>query len=241
MTENLSERRLIAVIEDEPPIRKFLRASLGAEGYRVSEADTVQSGLRMITQEPPDLIVLDLGLPDGDGKALIAEIRQWSTVPIIVVSAHDQEREKIAALDAGADDYLTKPFGIGELLARLRVAIRHHNKSSSGSETVSQIYHHGPVRIELDSRRVFLDNVEVRLTKKEFDLLALLARNAGRVMTHRNLLKEIWGPHSTHENHYLRVFVANLRKKLETEPARPKLIITEQGVGYRLAESEDFA
>ncbi len=237
MTDNLAERRLIAVIEDEAPIRKFLRASLGAEGYRVAEADTVQSGLRMITQEPPDLIVLDLGLPDGDGRALIVEIRGWSTVPIIVVSAHDQEREKIAALDAGADDYLTKPFGVGELLARLRVAIRHHN-NTTGLESLSQTYRHGPVRIELGSRRVFLDQDDVRLTKKEFDLLALLARNAGRVMTHRHLLKEIWGPQSTHESHYLRVFVANLRKKLEAEPARPKLIITEQGVGYRLAESE---
>lgn len=239
MTENLSERRLIAVIEDEAPIRKFLRASLGAEGYRVSEADTVQSGLRMITQEPPDLIVLDIGLPDGDGKSLITEIREWSAVPIIVVSAHDQEREKIAALDAGADDYLTKPFGVGELLARLRVAIRHHNKGSNTAEPLSQTYCHGPVRVELDSRRVFRDDSEVRLTKKEFDLLALLARNAGRVMTHRNLLKEIWGPHSTHESHYLRVFVANLRKKIEAEPARPRIIITEQGVGYRLAESEE--
>ncbi len=239
MTDNPAERRLIAVIEDEVPIRKFLRASLGAEGYRVAEADTVQTGLRMITQEPPDLIVLDLGLPDGDGKSLIAGIRQWSTVPIIVVSAQDQEREKIAALDAGADDYLTKPFGVGELLARLRVAIRHHNRSSAHAETLLQTYRHGPVRIELVSRRVFLDENEVRLTKKEFDLLALLARNAGRVMTHRNLLKEIWGPHSAHENHYLRVFVANLRKKLEAEPARPRLIITEQGVGYRLAESAD--
>lgn len=239
MTDSLAERRLIAVIDDEAPIRKFLRASLGAEGYRVAEADTVQSGLRMITQEPPDLIVLDLGLPDGDGKSLIAEIRQWSTVPIIVVSAHDQEREKIAALDAGADDYLTKPFGVGELFARLRVAIRHHNKGSNSTEPLSQTYRHGPVQIELDSRRVFLDEDEVRLTKKEFDLLALLARNAGRVMTHRNLLKEIWGPHSAHESHYLRVFVANLRKKLEAEPARPKMLITEQGVGYRLAESEE--
>ena len=239
MTENLAERRLIAVIEDEAPIRKFLRASLGAEGYRVAEADTVKAGLRMITQEPPDLIVLDLGLPDGDGKALIAEIRQWSTVPIIVVSAHDQEREKIAALDAGADDYLTKPFGVGELLARLRVAIRHHNKGSSDAQSLSQTYCHGPVRVELDSRRLFRDDSEVRLTKKEFDLLVLLARNAGRVMTHRNLLKEVWGPHSTHESHYLRVFVANLRKKLEADPARPRIIITEQGVGYRLAEPEN--
>ncbi|TWU06280.1 response regulator [Stieleria varia] len=239
MTDNLADGRLIAVIEDEAPIRKFLRASLRAEGYRVAEADTIQGGLRMITQEPPDLIVLDLGLPDGDGKSLIVEIREWSTVPIIVVSAHDQEREKIAALDAGADDYLTKPFGVGELLARLRVAIRHHTKTSSSSETQSQIYRHGRLRVELDSRRVFLDDDEVRLTKKEFNLLALLARNAGRVMTHRNLLKEIWGPHSTHESHYLRVFVANLRKKLEAEPARPRLIITEQGVGYRLAESEE--
>ena len=235
MTEPDSHAATIAVVEDEAPIRKFLRASLQAEGYRVEEAETAVAGIRLVTQRPPDLLILDLGLPDRDGKDVIAEIRGWSSLPIVVLSARDQEKEKVAALDAGADDYLTKPFGVGELLARIRVALRHRDQGASPeslngpAEFVS-----GSVRIDLTARRVFRDGEEVRLTKTEFDLLALMIRNAGKALTHRYLLKEIWGPHSVGETHYLRVFVATLRKKLESQPARPRLILTEQGVGYRL-------
>jgi two-component system KDP operon response regulator KdpE len=167
---------------------------------------------------------------------LIEEIRCWSSVPIIILSARDQEREKIAALDAGADDYLTKPFAVGEMLARIRVALRHRARIPTGSvEREETSFTCGPLRVELAARRVFRDDVEVKLTKLEYDLLVTMIRNAGKVLTHRFLLKEIWGPHSLHETHYLRVFVANLRKKLESEPARPRFILTEQGVGYRFA------
>lgn len=228
---------LVAVIEDDAPIRKFLRASLIGEGFRVAEAITAKEGLRVVTQESPEIVILDLGLPDQDGKEVIREIRGWSTVPIIVLSARDQEQEKIDALDAGADDYLTKPFSVGELLARLRVALRHRSKvGDNNQEAVATIYECESVKVDLGTRRVFRDGKEVRLTKLEFDLLATLVRHLGKVLTHRWLLKEVWGPHSVHETHYLRVFVANLRKKLERDTARPKIILTEPGVGYRLAD-----
>lgn len=228
---------LVAVIEDEAPIRKFLRASLCGEGFRVLEAATAQEALRILTQDPPDVVLLDLGLPDRDGKELIQEVRGWSAVPIIVLSARDQEREKIAALDAGADDYLTKPFGVGELLARLRVAIRRRARVGEGQcGSAETVYQFDAIQIDLAARRVLREGVEVRLTKLEFDLLATLVRHAGKVLTHRFLLKEVWGPHCVQETHYLRVFVANLRKKLEHDTARPRIILTEPGVGYRLAE-----
>jgi two-component system KDP operon response regulator KdpE len=239
MSEPVPHPPLIAIVEDEAPIRRFLRASLQAEGYRVVEAETAAEGLRLITQQPPDLILLDLGLPDRDGGELIAEVRGWSSVPIIVLSARDREKEKIAALDLGADDYLTKPFGVGELLARLRVALRHRDRFAAGADgAAGAIYQSGPITIDLAARRVLRDGQEVKLTKLEFDLLAVMVRHCGKVLTHRFLLKEVWGPHSVHETHYLRVFVANLRKKLEQQPARPRLILTEQGVGYRLADPE---
>lgn len=242
MSNDTPHPALIAVIEDEAPIRKFLRASLTAEGYRVEEADTAQSGLRLVTQYRPDMILLDLGLPDRDGKELVAEIRGWSDVPVIILSARDQEREKVAALDAGADDYLTKPFGVSELLARIRVALRHHSRMTSPSLTPSALsYLDGPLRIDLAARRVFLNDDEVKLTKIEFDLLSLLVRHAGHVLTHRALLKEVWGPNAVQETHYVRVFVANLRKKIEPDPARPRYILTEQGVGYRFRESDPIA
>ena len=235
MTASEASAATIAIVEDEAPIRKFLRASLIGEGYRVEEADTALAGLRLVTQRPPDLLILDLGLPDRDGKDLIAEIRGWSSLPIVVLSARDQEKEKVAALDAGADDYLTKPFGVSELLARIRVALRHRDRSSSANDgPTMKEFVSGPVRVDLEARRAFRDGEEVRLTKTEFDLLALMIRNAGKALTHRFLLKEVWGPHSVGETHYLRVFVANLRKKLEAQTARPRLILTEQGVGYRL-------
>lgn len=224
---------LIAVIEDEAPIRRFLRASICAEGFRISEAATAQDGLRLITHERPSLVLLDLGLPDADGIKVIQEVRQWSAMPIIVLSARGEEKSKIMALDAGADDYLAKPFGVGELMARIRVALRHANRVSHGaSETTT--FRFGRVHGDLARRLVFLDDEEVRLTKIEFELLSLLVRNPGKVLTHRFLLKEVWGPDAVDEPHYVRVFMANLRKKLEANPSRPVYLLTEQGVGYRL-------
>lgn len=223
---------LITIIEDEAPIRRFLRAALHTEGFRITEASTAQEGLRLITQDRPALVLLDLGLPDVDGIQIIQEVRQWSTMPIIILSARGEEKSKIIALDAGADDYLTKPFGVGELLARIRVALRHAARidEESGQTT----FQFGHVRGDLTLRRVFADEAEVKLTKLEFDLLAQLVQNAGKVLTHRYLLKEVWGPHAIDEPHYVRVFMANLRKKLERDPSRPEYLITEQGVGYRL-------
>ncbi|MBL9123803.1 MAG: response regulator [Planctomycetaceae bacterium] len=238
MSDLSPQAPLVAIIEDETPIRKFLRAALVADGYRVAEAGTALAGLRLVTQSPPALILLDLGLPDRDGKELVAEIRGWSDVPIVVLSARDQEAEKVAALDLGADDYLTKPFSVNELLARMRVALRHHVRSPlAGNAAGATVYQDGPLRMDLLARRVFLDDQEVKLTKLEYDLLALLVRHAGRVLTHRTLLKEVWGPDAVRETHYVRVFVANLRKKIEPDPARPHYILTEQGVGYRFRDS----
>ena len=228
---------LIAIIEDEVPIRRFLRASLSVEGFAVAEAATYQEGLRLITQHLPALALLDLGLPDGDGIDLVREIRGWSAMPIVVISARGQEDAKIVALDAGADDYLTKPFGVGELLARIRVALRHSARSLSGEPAESVIVV-GDIRIDLEAHVVAKAGQEVKLTKIEFDLLAALARNLGKVVTHRQLLKEVWGPYAVHEPHYVRVFMANLRKKLENNPSRPELLVTEQGVGYRLRDQQ---
>jgi two-component system KDP operon response regulator KdpE len=224
---------LIAIVEDEAPIRRFLRASLTADGFRVSEATTAKEGLRLITQDHPALALVDLGLPDQDGVTVIREVRQWSKMPIIVLSARGEEESKITALDAGADDYLTKPFSVGELLARMRVALRHAARAEAdGPEAVE--FEAGPLRVNLVERRVWRDGQEAKLTKIEFDLLAILVRNAGKVLTHSYLLKEVWGPHAVHEPHYVRVFMANLRKKLEKSPSRPEFLLTEQGVGYRL-------
>ncbi|HYO24247.1 MAG TPA: response regulator [Lacipirellulaceae bacterium] len=226
---------LVAVIEDEEPIRRFLRASLGIEGFRVIDAPTAREGLRAVTQQPPAIVLLDLGLPDMDGVEVIRQIRSWSATPIVVLSARGEEDSKVAALDAGADDYLTKPFGVGELLARIRVALRHAAQIAS-PQAAGAVLEVGDVRIDLEGRVVAKGGAEVKLTKIEFDLLAALARHAGKVITHRQLLKEVWGPHAVQEPHYVRVFMANLRKKLEDNPSRPTLLITEQGVGYRLRE-----
>lgn len=228
---------LIGIIEDEAPIRRFLRASLSVEGFRVAEATTAKDGLRLITQDHPALVLLDLGLPDADGLRIIQEVRQWSAMPIVVISARGEEQSKILALDAGADDYLTKPFGVGELLARIRVALRHAVRiGDKGHETAS--FQFGPICGDLAKRRVTVDDEEVKLTKMEFDLLAILVRNPGKVLTHRYLLKEVWGPYAVDEPHYVRVFMANLRKKLERNPSRPEYLLTEQGVGYRLKVDE---
>jgi two-component system KDP operon response regulator KdpE len=229
----MSNEPLIAIIEDEAPIRRFLRASLVADGFRIAEATSAKEGMRLITQEHPALALVDLGLPDEDGVAVIRSVREWSKLPIIVLSARGEEQSKITALDAGADDYLTKPFGVGELLARMRVALRHAARTESDGPEEPE-FKSGPLRVNLVERRVFRDGVEVKLTKIEFDLLAVMVRNAGKVLTHRHLLKEVWGPHAVQEPHYVRVFMANLRKKLEANPSRPELLLTEQGVGYRL-------
>jgi len=221
----------ILVIEDEQEIRRFLRASLTAHGYRFLEAQTGQQGLMQATSQQPDLIVLDLGLPDMDGIDIISRVREWSSMPIIVLSARGQEREKVAALDAGADDYLTKPFGMGELLARIRVALRHMLRHG---EDESPLFTVGDLSVDLGSRQVTAQGRAVHLTPTEFRLLATLIRHAGKVVTHRQLLNEVWGPDSLDETHSLRVYMAKLRDKIEVESARPRYLLTEPGVGYRL-------
>ncbi|HET8724039.1 MAG TPA: response regulator [Anaeromyxobacteraceae bacterium] len=225
---------LVLVVEDEPQMRRFLRASLGAEGYRVREAWTVADGLREIAAEHPDAVLLDLGLPDGDGLDLLRRVREWSQVPVIVVSARGREEEKVAALDAGADDYLAKPFGTKELLARLRVALRHARAGTGPEEAVIQA---GALRLDLERREASVDGRAVRLTPIEWRLLALLARHAGKVLTHAQILREVWGPNAAAQTHYVRVFMAELRRKIEADPSRPRLLLTEPGVGYRLADA----
>ncbi len=220
----------VLIIEDEQPIRRFLRASLANEGYRISEATSGQDGLKMAAAQPPDLIILDLGLPDLDGQDVLTRLREWYSSPIIILSARDQESQKITALDQGADDYVTKPFGMGELLARMRTALRHSHRVGPEETTVAV----GDIRVDLAARLVYRKNLEVHLTPLEYKLLVTLLKHAGKVLTHRFLLREVWGPQDSRENHYLRVFVASLRRKLEDDPARPRYILTEQGVGYRL-------
>ncbi len=224
-----SSNPLILIIEDEQPIRRFLRASLSDEGYRLNEASTGAEGLRVAQQPPPDLVILDLGLPDMDGQEIIRRLREWSKVPIIVLSARDQEVQKIQALDGGADDFVTKPFAIGELLARIRTALR-HSLTESIETTVIEF---GEVRVDLGARVVYRKGAEVHLTPLEYKLLLTMLKHDGKVLTHRFLLREVWGPSDTTELHYVRVFVANLRKKLEQDPARPAYFLTEPGVGYR--------
>lgn len=226
---------LVLIIEDEKPIRRFLRASLLGEGYRVVEAETGRQGLTMALAQPPDVVILDLGLPDMDGLRLIEELRDWSQVPIIILSARDQEKDKVTALDRGADDYLSKPFGVGELLARLRVALRHQARVSDQSGSAATRFSVGDLLVDLETRRVLVRGQEVHLTPIEYRLLTTLVQHAGKVLTHRFLLKEVWGPGHVEETHYLRVFTASLRRKLEDDPARPCYLLTEQGVGYRLA------
>jgi two-component system, OmpR family, KDP operon response regulator KdpE len=225
---------VILVIEDEAPIRKFLRVSLGAQGYRMVESGTGTDGLLQAATAQPDLIILDLGLPDMDGVELTRKIREWSQVPIIIVSARGKEQDKVVALDAGADDYLTKPFGVSELLARLRVALR-RRATTLGDET--PVFQNGDLRVDLARREVTLAGKAVHVTPNEYRLLAILVKHAGRVLTHRQLLKEIWGPGSAEEAHYLRVYMNQLRQKLEPDPAQPRFLLTEPGVGYRLSDT----
>jgi len=225
---------LVLVIEDEPQMRRFLRASLTSHGYSLCEAGTAAEAVALATSRSPELMLLDLGLPDGDGVALTQRLREWSRVPIIVISARGREEDKVAVLDAGADDYLTKPFGVSELLARMRVALRHVQQAAGMQTPIIEI---GPLRIDFARREVKLDDQELHLTPIEYRLLALLAQNAGRVLTHSQILKEVWGPGHAGETHYLRVYMAQLRRKIEREPARPRLLQTEPGVGYRLREA----
>jgi len=214
-------------------MRRFLSAALSSHGFKVSEAGTVAQALALATETRPAAILLDLGLPDGDGLDLLRKLREWSTTPVIVLSARDREDDKVQALDAGADDYLTKPFGVSELLARIRVALRHARAQTVTEDPVLAI---GPIRVDQARHEVTIDNALVHLTPIEFRLLAFLARHAGKVLTHRQLLHEVWGPRSTQHTQYLRVHMAALRKKLETDPARPRWLTTEPGVGYRLRD-----
>lgn len=221
----------ILVVDDEPQICRFLRASLSAEGYRVIEAGTATEALRLAASERPDVIVLDLGLPDMDGREVIRRVREDSRVPLLVLSARRSETEKVAALDLGADDYIEKPFGTGELLARIRAAHRRHLLAESGEK----ILRVGGLEIDFEARTVMRSGEEIRLTPREWSLLSSLARHPGKVLTHPQILKEVWGPTFADQTHYLRVYVAQLRQKLENDPGRPRILLTEPGVGYRVA------
>ncbi len=223
----------ILIVEDEEAIRRFLRASLSQQGYALVEADTGHGGLMQAASAQPDLMILDLGLPDIDGMEVIRQLRSWSQLPVIVLSARGREAEKVAALDAGADDYLTKPFSVSELLARARVALRH--AAQVGSEGGEPVFRLDQLHVDFARRQVFVGEREVHLTPIEFRLLTTLVKHAGKVVTHRQLLKEVWGPDSVFETHYLRVYMAQLRRKIEAEPARPRWLLTEPGIGYRLA------
>lgn len=224
----------VLVVEDEPQMRRFIRASLSSHGYRVLEAERAQEAVMMLTGHNPEIVLLDLGLPDGDGIDLTREIRGWSRVPLIVISARGREDDKVAALDAGADDYLTKPFGVNELLARMRVALRHAEPQGDGQSARTLTF--GELTIDLVRREVLRGTEELHLTPIEYKLLVLLAQNAGKVLTHRHILKEVWGPAYASQTHYVRVHMAELRKKVEADPSRPKLLVTEPGVGYRLRD-----
>ncbi len=217
------------IVEDDREIRRFVRAAFEADGYRVFEAETLARGIIEAGTRKPDLIVLDLGLPDGDGVTLLRDVRGWSSVPVIVLSARVDESDKVAALDAGADDYLVKPFGVAELLARGRAALRRRARSAGESPVIE----FGDVHVDLANRRVTRGGVDVHLTQLEFRLLATLAAHPGKVLTHRHLLREVWGPACVEHNHYLRIYMGHLRHKLEADPAQPRHFLTETGVGYR--------
>ncbi|WNN45611.1 MULTISPECIES: two-component system response regulator KdpE [Winslowiella] len=218
----------VLIVEDEKEIRRFLRIALEGESLRVFDSETLQRGLIEAATRKPDLVILDLGLPDGDGIEFIRDVRQWSAVPIVVLSARSDEQDKIAALDAGADDFLSKPFGVGELLARVRVALR-RQASTSPQATVA----FSAVTVDIAARRVTRDGQELHLTPIEFRLLVTLLNNAGKVLTQRQLLTQVWGPNAVEHSHYLRIYMGHLRQKLEADPAQPKHLLTETGIGYR--------
>jgi two-component system KDP operon response regulator KdpE len=223
------------VAEDEKQIRRFLRTSLEAEGFVVHEAETGKQALVEAATRKPDLLILDLGLPDMDGVDVIRDIRSWTALPIVVLSARTQESDKIDALDAGADDYLTKPFGVGELMARVRVVLRRRATVDTDAQE-NREFRFGDVRVDLINRQIYRAEQQIHLTAIEYRLLTVLIRNAGKVLTHRLLLKEVWGPSHVESSHYLRTYMAHLRQKLESDPAQPRHLITETGVGYRLVE-----
>lgn len=222
----------IIVIEDDPPIRRFLRTALDTHGFEVFEAATGKQGVIEANSRKADLIILDLGLPDMNGVDVVKAVRAWSEMPIIVLSARSAEAHKIEALDAGADDYLTKPFGLGELLARIRVALRH--AAIPPEQTEAGVFVTGNLHVDLINRRVHNGDQEIHLTPIQYRLLAVLVKHAGKILTHRQILKEVWGPNSIESPHYLRIYMSQLRHKLESDPAQPKYLLTESGVGYWL-------
>jgi two-component system KDP operon response regulator KdpE len=226
----MSAKTRVLVVDDEPAIIRFLKPALEANDYDLTGTGTVADAMKRIASSPPDLVVLDLGLPDGDGKDVIRQVRQWSDVPIIVLSARDRETEKIEALDLGADDFVNKPFGVGELLARMRAALRHRMQRNA-ENPVAVV---GPLEVDSVRHRVLRNGQEVKLTPKEFELLSFLSRHAGKVLTHRQIMTAVWGPAHTEDTQYLRVYVGHLRQKLEDAPDDPRLILTEPGIGYRL-------
>lgn len=225
----------VLVVDDEPAILRFLKPALEANNYVLMNAGTVAEAVRRIAADTPDIVVLDLGLPDGDGKDVIRQVRAWSDVPIIVLSARDREAEKVEALDLGSDDFVNKPFGVGELLARMRTALRHRMERADEKPVLRT------AGLEIDSirHRVTRDTVEVKLTPKEFELLSFLSRHAGKVVTHKQILTAVWGPAHAADTQYLRVYIGQLRQKIETDPSDPRVIITEPGIGYRVAEAGD--
>ena len=224
----------ILVIDDDPAIQRFLRVSLEAAGFDVLDADSAKSGLAMAATHLPELIILDLGLPDMDGAEVLARLREWSTIPVIILTVRDAEREKVRLLDGGADDYLTKPFSMPELLARVRVALRHNLPPDQ-----SPVFTNGFLKIDFSEHLVEVNGAVIKLTSLEFDLLALLARHVGKLVTQRQLLSQIWGPGAVLQSQYLRVYVGQLRKKIEPNPSRPILLLTEPGIGYRMAILDD--
>ncbi|MBF0117928.1 MAG: response regulator [Desulfobacterales bacterium] len=225
------DKGLIILIEDEYQMRRFLRITLQGHGYKVFEATTGQNGLTEVATRNPDVVLLDLGLPDIDGLEVTKRLREWTQLPIIIISARDQEDDKIKTLDAGADDYLTKPFGAGELMARIRVAMRHSSKQNSMIE--ESVFSISNLKVDLAKRQVFLNNKEVHLTPIEYKLFTVLIKHAGKVITHNMLMKEVWGASYVNQTHYLRIYMAQLRHKLEADPARPCFFINEPGIGYR--------
>ena len=232
MSERKPNAPIVLVIEDEAPIRRFLKIALSEHGFVFKEAINGNDGINLVALEKPDLIILDLGLPDIDGLEVTRRVREWSTVPIIVLSARGGDKDKVEVLDAGADDYLTKPFSVPELLARVRVALRHAARVSNDVD--GSVFSIGNIKVDMVKRQVFLDDSEVHLTPIEYRLLTVMVQHAGKVITHNQLLRQIWGDSYGDESHYVRVFMAQLRRKLEADSAHPKYLITEPGVGYRL-------
>jgi two-component system, OmpR family, KDP operon response regulator KdpE len=226
----------VLVVDDEPQIRRFLRTALDAHLYAVAETGTGEGGLDLAATWTPDLVVLDLGLPDIDGIEMLRRLREWSAVPVLVLSVRGAEQDKVAALDLGADDFVTKPFGMAEFLARVRAALRRHTQD----RPTDPVFTVGGLKLDMARRRLTVDGVEVRLSPKQYRLLNVLAQHAGKVLTHHHLLKEIWGPAHLNDVHYLRIFVRKLRNRIEKDPARPRFLLTELGVGYRLAAQDQF-